>query len=36
MSVQDQQERDVLLFESAWALNYCAELNPDIRFHDSF
>ena len=35
-SVQDQQDREVLLFESAWALNYCAELNPDIRFHDSF
>jgi peptide chain release factor 3 len=33
--VVDRQGRDVLLFESEWALNYTAEKNPDVRLMDS-
>jgi peptide chain release factor 3 len=35
VSVLDQLQRPVLLFESEWALNYTLEKNPDVRFHDS-
>jgi peptide subunit release factor RF-3 len=31
--VKDLRERDVLLFQSDWELRYCAERNPDVRFH---
>jgi len=34
-SVLDRQGRDVLLFDSEWALNYCLEKNPDVQFRDS-
>jgi len=30
--VTDQLERDVLLFDSDWAVRYCVEANPDVRF----
>jgi peptide subunit release factor RF-3 len=33
--VIDRQDRPVLLFESDWAMNYCAEKNPDYRLEDS-
>jgi peptide chain release factor 3 len=33
--VLDRQNREALLFESEWALGYCAEQNPDVRFLDS-
>jgi peptide chain release factor 3 len=35
MSVEDRQHRRVLLFASPFELRYCAEGNPDYRFHDS-
>jgi peptide chain release factor 3 len=31
----DRQQRDVLLFNSEWALSYTIEQNPDVRFHDA-
>ena len=33
--VLDRHNREALLFASEWALGYCAEENPDVRFHDS-
>ena len=33
--VVDRQGREALLFESEWALGYCAEGNPHVRFVDS-
>jgi peptide chain release factor 3 len=35
MAVQDRQQRDVLLLESDWALQYCVEHNPDVRFSEA-
>jgi peptide chain release factor 3 len=35
MPVVDRQNRDALLFESEWALKYCAESNPGVRLHES-
>jgi peptide chain release factor 3 len=35
ISVLDRQNREVLLFESDWALGRCVEANPDVVFHDS-
>jgi peptide chain release factor 3 len=34
--VLDRHNREALLFASEWALGYCAEENPEFRFHDSF
>jgi peptide subunit release factor RF-3 len=31
----DRHQRDVLLFNSEWALNYTSEQNPDVQFHDA-
>ena len=31
----DQQGREALLFESEWALGYCAEGNPGVQFADT-
>jgi peptide chain release factor 3 len=33
--VVDRQQRDALLFDSDWALQYCAEQNPGVVFYDS-
>ena len=33
--VVDRQNRLVLLFESDWAMGYCADKNPEFRFADS-
>jgi peptide chain release factor 3 len=33
--VLDQQKRQALLFESDFALSYCMERNPEVRFLDS-
>jgi peptide chain release factor 3 len=35
LTVKDLRERDVLLLQSDWELRYCAERNPDVRFHVS-
>jgi peptide chain release factor 3 len=35
LMVKDLRDRDVLLFQSDWELRYCAERNPDVRFHTS-
>jgi peptide chain release factor 3 len=35
MSLEDRQQRDVLLFASPFELRYCMEGNPHIRFHES-
>ncbi|HSK08090.1 MAG TPA: peptide chain release factor 3 [Vicinamibacterales bacterium] len=35
LPVVDRENREVLLFDSDWALTYCAEKNPDVRFEDS-
>jgi peptide chain release factor 3 len=34
-AVTDRLHRDVLLFESEWALGYTAERNPAVQFHAS-
>jgi len=34
-SVLDRYNREVLLFESEWAIRYCTEENPGVRFHDA-
>ncbi len=33
--VVDAQGRDVLLFDSEWALGRCKEINPDVRFDEA-
>src|SRR4051812_40006126 len=33
--VTDARQREALLFASEWALNYCVERNPLVRFRDS-
>lgn len=33
--VTDRLNREVLLFDSEWALKYCVEGNPGVRFHES-
>ena len=35
MAVVDRHQRDVLLFDSAWTLRYCADENPGFKFEDS-
>jgi len=35
VQVRDRYHRDVLLFNSQWALDYTIEQNPDVRFHDA-
>ena len=35
MPLKDRLGRDVILFESSWALGYVAEGNPHVEFHDS-
>ncbi|MGE0451771.1 MAG: peptide chain release factor 3, partial [Vicinamibacterales bacterium] len=35
LSVEDQRDHDVLLFESAWELRYAQERNPQVEFKDS-
>ena len=35
VEVLDRHQREALLFASAWAMSYCAEENPDVRFHSS-
>ena len=35
MQVVDRHNREALLFESDWAMSYCAQENPNIRLHDS-
>lgn len=32
--LQDQDGAPVYLFQSAWNLNYCRELNPRLEFHE--
>jgi peptide chain release factor 3 len=34
LAVKDQRGRDVLLVASDWEIRYCAERNPDYRFHE--
>ena len=35
LTLKDHAGRDVILFESPWALRYVREANPQIQFHDS-
>ena len=35
LSVRDHRNRQVLVFQSEWALNYTIERNPDVTFHTS-
>jgi peptide chain release factor 3 len=32
---KDRRDRDVILFQSAWELQYVVEKNPGVEFHDS-
>jgi peptide chain release factor 3 len=29
----DREGRPVMLFDSEWALDYCAKNHPDVKFH---
>jgi len=35
VQVVDRYRRDALLFNSAWALSYTVENNPEVRFHEA-
>jgi len=35
LRAHDREDREVLLFESAWHVRYVAENNPQLRWHDS-
>jgi peptide subunit release factor RF-3 len=35
MVLRDRLDRDVILFESAWELQYVEEHNPQVEFRDS-